>query len=187
MERCAGGASSGADYMTADPGSLERAHANLANILGAERTECFEAALVVEQLRQTWRPRDRVRVVLLAESHVWTSREEARSRVLQPDGVETGFARFIYCLGGGEPRLVSPSVTPNVGASQYWKLLHDSVRGPDQSHLALTKSGETNPTRRIANKLKLLHEVRSSGIWLVDASIAALYRAGDRLAKRERL
>jgi hypothetical protein len=167
---------------TTDEGSLERAHAKLVSILGADRTECFEAALAVEHLRHLWRP-DHVRVVLLAESHVWTSRDEAKSRVIQPDGVETGFARFIYCLGGGEPQLVFPSVSPNVGASQYWTLLHDSVYGPDQSHQALLKSGEPKSSRRVANKLKLLHEMRSSGIWLVDASVAALYRAGDRLAR----
>jgi hypothetical protein len=118
--------------------------------------------LAVEHLRHLWRP-DHVRVVLLAESHVWTSREEAKSRVIQPDGVETGFARFIYCLGGGEPQLVFPSVSPNVGASQYWTLLHDSVYGPDQSHQALLKSGEPKSSRRVANKLKLLHEMRGSG------------------------
>jgi hypothetical protein len=86
-----------------------------------------------------WRP-DRVRIVLLAESHVWTSREETLSRVVQPDGVETGFARFVYCLGGGEPQIVTPSVQPNAGAAQYWKLLHDSVSDGYQRAMALRKA-----------------------------------------------
>jgi len=128
-----------------------------------------------------WRP-DRVRIVLLAESHVWTSRDEAASQVHHPDRVVTGFARFIYCLGGGEPTLVTPAVFPNYGATQYWKLLHDTVRGPHQSHAGLMKGGETNAAKRIENKLELLKSVRQAGIWLVDASISALYQAGARLA-----
>jgi hypothetical protein len=159
--------------------SLQDAHAELESILGPA-IECFEAAEVVEQLRQMWRP-DRVRVVLLAESHVWTSRDEARSRVVQPDGVETGFARFIYCLGGGEPQIVSPTVQPNAGAAQYWKLLHDAMYGPSQPHSGLLKSGEPRSGKRLENKLALLRELRSSGIWLVDASITALYHAGRRV------
>lgn len=160
---------------------LESAYAKFRDRLGPERSECFEAALVVEQLRSLWRP-DRVRIVLLAESHVWTSREEAASRVLHPDGDVTGFARFIYCLGGGEPTLVTPAVFPNHGATQNWKLLHDTVRGPNQSHAGVMKGGEINAAKRIENKLELLDAVRQAGIWLVDASISALYRAGNRLA-----
>ena len=107
---------------------LERTHTKISRILGPGQSECFEAAVVVEQLRQMWRP-ERARVVLLAESHVWTSREEANSRVLQPDGIETGFARFIYCLGGGEREIVTPAVNPNVGAFQYWRLRAGPVFG----------------------------------------------------------
>jgi hypothetical protein len=161
--------------------TLQQAHAKLAGILGPERTECFEAAMVVEQLRRLWRP-DRVRVILLAESHVWTSREEASSRVLQPDGIETGFARFIYCLGGGEREIVTPAVTRDEGAFKYWRLMHDTVRGPSKSYRPLLKSGEPNSALRLENKLGLLNEVRKSGVWLVDASIAALVREGKRLA-----
>ncbi len=151
---------------------LESAYAKVRDRLGPERSECFEAALVVEQLRSMWRP-DRVRIVLLAESHVWTSRDEAASQVHHPDRVVTGFARFIYCLGGDEPTLVTPAVFPNYGATQYWKLLHDTVRGPHQSHAGLMKGGETNAAKRIENKLELLKNVRQAGIWLVDASLPA--------------
>jgi hypothetical protein len=126
--------------MTVDRFSdLERTHTKIADILGPDRSECFEAAAVVEKLRHMWRP-DRVRIVLLAESHVWTSREETLSRVVQPDGVETGFARFVYCLGGGEPQIVTPSVQPNAGAAQYWKLHHDSVSDGYQRAMALRKA-----------------------------------------------
>jgi hypothetical protein len=131
-----------------------------------------------------WRP-ERPRIILLAESHVWTSPHEAKCEVRHPDGVTTGFARFIYCLGAGEPTLVTPAVYPNVSGSQYWKLLHDTVRGPGQSHAGLTKTGEPKAVQRIANKLALLQAMRTAGIWLVDASVSALYRAGHRLAAGE--
>jgi hypothetical protein len=167
--------------MLSNVNTLQRAHAKLAGILGPERTECLEAAMVVEELRRMWRP-DRVRVILLAESHVWTSREEASSRVLQPDGIETGYARFIYCLGGGEREIVTPAVTRDGGAFQYWRLMHDTVRGPSKSYRGLLKSGEPSSALRLENKLCLLNEVRTSGVWLVDASVAALVREGKRLA-----
>src|SRR5258708_33983740 len=99
-----------------------------------------------------WRP-DRVRIVLLAESHVWTSREETLSRVVQPDGVQTGFARFVYCLGGGEPQIVSPTVRPNTGGTQYWRLLHDPLHGPHHSHAGLVRSCESDARKRQVNKL----------------------------------
>jgi hypothetical protein len=72
--------------------------------------------VAVERLRCMWRPVC-ARVIILAESHVWTSLQETRSGVLHPDGEQTDFARFIYCLGGGESQLITPPVVPNVGAS----------------------------------------------------------------------
>jgi hypothetical protein len=90
--------------------------------------EDFTVAQEVECLRSAWRP-SHVRVVMLAESHVWTSEAETKSRVLQPDGIETGFARFVYCLGYGERSLVVPSVSPNHGTWQYWRLFHDAAHG----------------------------------------------------------
>jgi hypothetical protein len=154
---------------------VERTHAKLAALLGINRAECVEAAAVVEHLRQLWRPRQ-PRIILLAESHVWTSVDEAQSIVRQPNGVKTGFARFVYCLGAGEPDLVSPAVHPNKPGFQYWKLLHDCVRGPDEAHSGLLVSGEPSASQRWTNKLRLLNDARDAGIWLVDASISALYR-----------
>lgn len=154
---------------------LERTHAKLTSLIGSDRVECVQAAAVVEHLRRMWRP-SQPRIVLLAESHVWTSADEARCIVRQPDGVETGFARFVYCLGAGEPELVSPAVHPNKPGAQYWKLLHDCLQGPDVPHSGLLVSGEPNAARRVANKLRLLNEARDAGVWLVDACISALYR-----------
>ena len=40
------------------------------------------------------------------------------------------------------------------------------------------KSGTKAPSERIRNKIKLLLELKKQGIWLVDASIIALYNKG---------
>ena len=112
---------------------LEIAYDRTRDILGSEQAECPVAASEVERLRLVWRP-ERVRVLVLAESHVWTSSDEVRSRVRHPNGKETGFARFVYCLGCGEPDLVEPPISPNRGTPQFWKLFHDIVNGPGASH-----------------------------------------------------
>ena len=88
---------------------IRDAYDRAAAIVGSE-AESIEIAEEVERLRLAWRP-SRVRIVMLAESHVYTSKDEALSRVRQPDGIETGFVRFVYCLGYGEPSLVTPPVT----------------------------------------------------------------------------
>jgi hypothetical protein len=141
--------------------SLERAYARARDVIrpAAERldvaeAECLDVAEEVERLRLAWRPKQ-VRVLLLAESHVWTSREQTRSRVTQSDCVETGFARFVYCIGNGEPQLVKPQVTPNKGTYQYWRLFNDTVCEPTPtSDMRLLKKGENNSEQRVRNKLR---------------------------------
>jgi hypothetical protein len=163
---------------------LELAYARARDIIGSEDAECLEVAKEVERIRLALRP-ERVRVVLLVEFHVWTSREEGRSRVRQPDGIETGFARFVYCLGCGEPQLVGPSVTPNNGTPQFWKLFHDTLYEPGISRPGVLKAGETDAQRRVQNKLDLLNRMRCAGIWLVDASVTALFGNGIKLTRSQ--
>ncbi len=158
---------------------LEDAYCRARNIIGRERAECLEVAVEVERLRLDWQP-EQVRVVMLAEFHVWTSSEEMRSRV-RLDDIDTPFTRFLDRLGYGEPELVKPEV-PNSDTIQYWKLFHDAVYGPDVLHEYLTRSGARNTQRRARNKLDLLEKVKTAGIWLVDASVTALYRKGRLVA-----
>ena len=42
----------------------------------------------------------------------------------------------------------------------------------------ILKGGETNLAKRLTNKLKLLEGLRAKGVWLLDASLAALYISG---------
>jgi hypothetical protein len=156
---------------------LEQAYARAAEVIRRHTEEGLAVAKAVERLRTAWRPKQ-VRVVLLAESHVWTGENEITSSVRQPDGSSTAFARFVYCLGYGEPQLVDPRVVPNSGTPHYWRLFHDAIRGPDVP----LNTGGPDSQRRVQNKWALLHELRAAGIWLVDASVIALYRQGERLA-----
>lgn len=163
---------------------LELAYSRSRDIIGQRRPideiERLAVAVEVEELRLAWRPK-RVQVVLLAESHVWTSHEEIKSCVRLPNGNETGFARFVYCLGYGEPCLVKPKVAENRGTPQFWRLFHDTVYEPTP-HTPVLKRVVRDPQKRIRNKLDLLEKMRNAGIWLVDASVSALYHKGKKLA-----
>jgi hypothetical protein len=90
--------------------------------------------------------------------------------------VETGFARFVYCLGCGEPQLVCPAVERNKSGRvwQYWRLFHDTVCEPTTSYKCLQKNGEPDCQQRVQKKLALLKKMREAGIWLLDASVPAL-------------
>ena len=158
------------------------------------------AVQAVDAHREHWRPAH-PSVLLLAESHVFTDEDEL-VEMRGADEPRFGdlpdtFARFIYCLGYGEPRFIGhPMPTPtrtlrsrkNNGSPQFWKLLWSSVndiagRTPlatsssTKSPIEVLKS-HTTYERRIRRKLQLLEELRERGVWLVDASIVALYRPG---------
>ena len=90
-------------------------HGRLAALLGpgAESVDVLRRA---EEHRCYWRPK-RVKVVLLAESHVYTTPDElARNIALPasaPADLPRGFVRLVYCLGYGENRLLNrPIATP---------------------------------------------------------------------------
>jgi hypothetical protein len=128
--------------------------------------------------RDYWKP-DEVRVLLLAESHVLThARELAATVDLAPyghAGAPSEFVRLVYCLGYGEKALV-PQVSPNPGSPQFWKLFAACVG--DLQGARVLKGSERNTERRIQNKVALLEELKARGVWLLDASPAALYRSG---------
>jgi hypothetical protein len=155
--------------------SIEDAHRRLRDLIGDD-IEPLASALEVERLRQAWRP-EPVRVALLAESHVWTSAEEASLRVGGEGCAESGFARFVYCLGYGEPSLVT--IAGNRGTPQYWRLFHDCLDGPDVAFEHLTRK-QRDDRLRIQAKQNLLRRMRDAGLWLIDASVTALYRSGGR-------
>ncbi len=145
-----------------------------------------EVALAVEQYRWAWRP-PQPRLVLLGESHIYTSAADLELRVQRdrlPAAAQGGpdcFARILYCLGYGEPELLSgrPSVR-NAGTRQFWELCGRLVgrgRAPRRREAGLES--------RLAWKVEVLSLLQARGIWVLDASVHAMYRpGGDRLTAR---
>ncbi len=90
-----------------------------------------EAALAAEECRLAWLP-GRVRVLLLAESHIATSAADLAWRVALPPGLDwpgpRRFVRHIYCAGYGEPELVqgppeARAPLPRGGTPLFWRLM----------------------------------------------------------------
>jgi len=106
--------------------ALEECHSRLVRLIGSS-AEPIEVLQCAEEHRAYWRP-ERVRVVLLAESHVYTETSELDRRVVLPSfmgiDVPRGFVRLVYCLGYGENSLLDlPIFIPaNSGTPQFWKI-----------------------------------------------------------------
>ena len=163
--------------------ALNAAYLKVANILGDD-AEALESVQLVETYRRFLKP-EKVKVVLLAESHVFTS-DEDRKIAIPPivalPGYPTQYARFVYCLGYGERELTMNPLHPKRdGTPQFWKILlscRDSITSSSDFASVL---GNTMYRQRLQNKIKLLNDLRDRGIWLVDASIIALYKNGKKL------
>ena len=94
---------------------LREGHTRLAGILG-EGIEPVEVFARAEEHRSYWRPEES-RVVLLAESHVFTDSAELRRMLLPfpglPADAPRGFVRLVYSLGYGEnDQLDQPILSP---------------------------------------------------------------------------
>ncbi len=155
----------------------------MARLLGSD-AEPLDVLRRAEEHRWYWRP-ERVRVVLLAESHVFTTRGElARTMALPasaPPDLPRGFVRLVYCLGYGENDLLDrPIESPrNGGTPQFWKIFFSCVnRVGGNGDFAPIQASRTPPDERVANKLDLLRRLRDLGVWLLDTSPAALYLPG---------
>lgn len=163
---------------------LTTCHHRLAKLDGW-RMEPVEAIQRVETLRMWWRP-STVRLVLLAESHVYTSPDDLVRKISPnealPCNLPLDFVRFVYCLGYGEDQLLDqPILQPrNSGTPQYWKLFYSCVNQIQRNtDFAPVQVSRTLFSNRIVNKVALLTTLQQSGIWLVDACIAALYAPGQ--------
>ena len=169
-------------------GSLENCHEQLRRILGSE-IEPFEVLQIADQHRRFWRP-EKVRTILLAESHVYTSGEEAALKVELPANISSSapksFVRLVYCLAYGENGLLKKTITnpKNSGTRQFWEVFYSCVNQVtcNEDFSAVHKTRTRDLCQRIQNKFQLLQELQQKGIWLVDGSLAALYMPGrDKL------
>ncbi len=144
--------------------------------------DTLEVVQAVEGYREFWKP-DKVRVVLLAESHVHTSNNDFE-RFWSYEGLpvlEGRFVRFVYCLAYGERLLAG--LPSNRGTWQFWKVFYSCLnRVSGNSDFAPILRGWTpNFETRMNNKIRLLTDLSNEGIWLVDASIIAINGLDQKL------
>ncbi|MEO7042696.1 MAG: hypothetical protein ABI035_10585 [Gemmatimonadaceae bacterium] len=164
---------------------LGATHREVVPLIGAG-AEPLDILHAVEAHRQYWRP-DRVRVVLFAESHVYTTASELAHRLRPlaelPTGLPREFVRLVYNVGYGENQLLEqPIAAPrNSGTPQYWKIFQSCLTpaGTVPDCAPLQPSRTSDARSRLRAKLRLLMNLKSNGVWLVDASVAALYVPGQ--------
>jgi hypothetical protein len=168
--------------------TLEEAYTEINKILG-NNAEPLESVRLVVTYRRYWKP-EVVRVVLLAESHVFTSDEDRRIAIPPIDdlpGYPTRYARFVYCLRNGERYLTNDPHHPRRdGTPQFWKVLYAcDNRAEKLEDFRPVQRGTPFP-QRLQNKIHLLKNLRAKGIWLVDASIVAVYGSGVNFSGRSK-
>jgi len=163
--------------------TISDCHRRLTKLLGSS-AEPLDVLRRTEEHRSYWRP-ERVKVILLAESHVYTTPEELTRTITLPNPVPSdiprGFVRLVYCLGYGENQLLNqPIKSPkNSGTPQFWKIFYSCVN-PVRSNIDFEGIQVGVPlAERIGNKIAVLQRMREFGVWLVDTSLAALYEPGQ--------
>lgn len=150
--------------------------------------EPVDVALAVEAHRWFWRPRN-VKVVLIAESHVWTDPEHVSRRMTHPilqriEDAASGpgrYCRVIYCLASGETALLDdPSGVPPQQPTEFWNIFGRIA----QTGRVPTRSSGADLEARITWKVHTLTTLAELGVWLLDASVHAIYTPSGRVSSR---
>lgn len=166
----------------AHPMNLRATYEQLQEILEGQ-IEPFEAIALVERYRQYFKPRE-VKVVLLAESHVFTTTEDTGisiPAIAGLPGYPSQYAKFVYCLGYGERQLTMAKHHPSRdGTPQFWKIFYSCTNRIERTEDFSPVLGSTPTQERIRNKVKTLLTIKANGVWLVDTSVAALYDKGKK-------
>ena len=90
---------------------LERTYRLITQYVPQVEIDSLDVVKKVEHYRRFWKP-DYTKVVLLAESHVYTNNEDFEIKTdrsfLQklPAVYPSRFVRFVYCLGYGENEIL---------------------------------------------------------------------------------
>ena len=159
--------------------SLERVYSEIKESIGNRlEFESFTVVKSVNEHRNFWKP-DKIKVLLLAESHVFT-RDSEHDNTMRYYGFPelrecpTGYVKLVYCLGYGEKDIVN--VQTNRGTPQFWKIFVSCLnQNFDSEGKKILLSQTPEFLQRIRNKISVLEQLKEKGVWLVDASIVALY------------
>ena len=159
---------------------LKSCYEGLKRILG-NNIEPFNAVKLVERYREYWTPKP-VKIVLLAESHVFTNKEDIEIKFKSPlDDYPDSYAKFVYCLAYGERELTANINHPaRDGTPHFWKVFYSCVNRVSKLEDFQPVLKKTNFNQRLNNKICLLKTLKKRGIWLIDASIIALYSMGEK-------
>jgi hypothetical protein len=159
------------------------AYSKIKSMLGNE-TEPLASVQLVESYRRYWKP-ENVKLILLAESHVFTSDGDRKITFQIPNlpNYPNHYARFVYCLRYGEKKLTKDHIYPmrDVGTPQFWKLFYSCNNRISSINDFRPILARTSYKKRIHNKIRLLNDLKTKGVWLVDASIVGLLRDGKKL------
>lgn len=169
--------------------TLKETYAELVHTLcHSVKLDSLNVVNEVDKYRQFWKP-EKTNVILLAESHVYTSQKDFSVKLNQKflenhlEQYPTNFVRFVYCLGYGETQLLTKSLNDkrNSGTPQYWKIFSSCVAENDEDlgFDGILKT-QTNFYGRIENKINVLNKMKKKGVWLLDASIVGLYGSGRK-------
>jgi len=163
---------------------LEDTYSRLQSMLDDSMVESLDAIRLVDEYREYWRP-EVVNIILLAESHVFTTLEDMDISFETPlQGYPTQYAKFVYCLAYGERTLTAdPRHPPRDGTPQFWKIFYSCANNVDNLHDFSPMLSKTPFEQRLQNKISLLTDLKRMGVWLLDTSIAALYHGGKKPAK----
>jgi hypothetical protein len=93
------------------------------------------------------------------------------------EGLPQRYCRLVYCLGYGEDNMCEPAPVKNSGTWQYWDMFGQIGRGMGCTQ---PRKSISDAATRMAWKLDTLHALQAMGVWLVDASIIALYAPGGQ-------
>lgn len=140
--------------------------------------------------RDYWKP-EKVKTLLLAESHVYTTDEENDNVLRYPTNGDISdfprkFVRLVYCLGYGEWR-IAPKISKNKGTPQYWKIFRACTADDLNFQFdGVLVTACVDFSMRLKNKLNVLKKLKAKGIWLVDCSIVSLYGSPIKRTEKEK-
>jgi len=149
--------------------------------------EPFQIIKSVDEHRNFWKP-TKVKTILLAESHVHTNETEHAHTIEYDNFSELkkcprNFVKLVYCLGYGEKRFTE--IKKNSGTPQFWKIfVACTYKNFNSEFNKILVSKTPNFDDRIQNKIKILEKLKENGIWLLDASIVALYNNNKKPSQK---
>ncbi|MGA2682015.1 MAG: hypothetical protein ABSF44_09480 [Candidatus Bathyarchaeia archaeon] len=163
--------------------SLEKAYDSIKSYIPKNNIESFEVLKQIQEYWNYWKPINTVNVLLLAESHVYTSQEDfeaSYSKIKLESFIKNypiKFVRLVYCFAYGEPDLLNESLEDNSGTTQFWKIFC-ACTSKTENDLAFRRilKSDVSFFPRMRNKVNILNELKARGIWLIDSSLVGIYR-----------